>query len=209
MDPPLGQRWLQLTGETDAADRLQPFGNFVSTRSDFGRAGGEALLRKEENQLRDTVMADNSLALMLDDVLNNTSLVLLMRYRGHALLFPGDAQWGNWSTWLLKSGADALLGEVTFFKVGHHGSHNSTPSSIVPKLTHPDLAAMISTQAKPFPSIPKAEMVTSLTGQSHHRTVRSDWVAVEGAPLPTVAGPNRLPKPFKRGALWIDYSKML
>lgn len=209
MDPPVGQRWLRLTGDSDLADRMQPFNGAAANRASFARAGGEALRRKEEAQLRDTVIADNSLALMLDDVLNNTSLVLLMRYRGCALLFPGDAQWGNWSTWLLKSGADAVLGEVTFFKVGHHGSHNSTPSSIVPKLTHPDLAAMISTQSSPFPSIPKAEMVTSLTGQCHHRTVRSDWVAVEGVPPPAVAGPSRLPKPFKRGALWIDYSKLL
>jgi beta-lactamase superfamily II metal-dependent hydrolase len=144
---------------------------------------------------------------MLDDVLNNTSLVLLFRYRGAALLFPGDAQWGNWSTWLEKSGADGLLSDITFFKVGHHGSHNSTPRSVVPKLTHPDLAAMISTQGKPFPSIPKMEMVDELTGQSHHRTVRSDWIAVPNAPNST--GPTNLPQPFKRGELWIDYVKTL
>jgi beta-lactamase superfamily II metal-dependent hydrolase len=209
MDPPAGQRWLRAAGASDASDLMQPFSDMIATRRVIGRAGGAVLQRTEEKQLRDEVLADSSLALMLDDVLNNTSLVLLMRYRGAALLFPGDAQWGNWSTWLEKSGADALLGEVTFFKVGHHGSHNSTPRSIVPKLSHPDLAAMISTQNKPFPSIPKAEMVTGLTTQSHRRTVRSDWVTVAGAPPPPLAGPTKLPKPFKRGALWIDYLRTL
>jgi beta-lactamase superfamily II metal-dependent hydrolase len=209
MDPPAGQRWLRAAGDSDADDRMQPFADRSIPRRGIEAAGGAILQRAEERQLRDEVSADNSLALMLDDVLNNTSLVLLMRYRGAALLFPGDAQWGNWSTWLEKTGADALLGEVTFFKVGHHGSHNSTPSSIVPKLNHPDLAAMISTQGKPFPSIPKKEMVDSLTAQCHKRTVRSDWVAVDGAPLPALAGPNKLPKPFKRGSLWIDYVKTL
>jgi beta-lactamase superfamily II metal-dependent hydrolase len=209
MDPPAGQRWLRAAGDSDATDRVQPFEDAVVARGRVGQAGGETLQRTEEKQLRDAVLADSSLALMLDDVLNNTSLVLLMRYRGAGLLFPGDAQWGNWSTWLEKNGADALLGDVTFFKVGHHGSHNSTPRSIVPKLTHPDLAAMISTQSKPFPSIPKAEMVTSLTAQCHRRAVRSDWVTVPGAPPPPLAGPARLPKPFRRGALWIDYVKTL
>jgi hypothetical protein len=200
---------LRAGGDSDVADRMQPFRDVVATRAGIEKAGGEILQRAEERQLRDEVSADNSLALMLDDVLNNTSLVLLMRYRGAALLFPGDAQWGNWSTWLEKSGADAMLGEVTFFKVGHHGSHNSTPRSIVPKLSHPDLAAMISTQVKPFPSIPKMEMVDSLTAQCHRRTVRSDWITVDGAPLPALAGPTKLPKPFKRGSLWIDYVKTL
>ena len=209
MDPPAGQRWLGAGGIPDPSDRMRPFSELACKREQYVAAGGEALQSSDVKDLRDEVNTESSLALMLDDVLNNTSLVLLMRYRGTALLFPGDAQWGNWSTWLLKSGADSLLGEVSFFKVGHHGSHNSTPSSIVPKLTHPDLAAMISTQCKPFPSIPKSEMVTSLTSQSHKRTVRSDWVAVQGAPPPAVAGPAKLPKPFKRGALWIDYSKLL
>ena len=62
-------------------------------------------------------------------------------------------------------------------------------------------------RAFPFPSIPKMEMVDELTGQSHHRTVRSDWIAVPNAP--NLTGPTNLPQPFKRGELWIDYVKTL
>jgi hypothetical protein len=217
MDPPAGQRWLRANGTSDPQDRIEPFRDEVRTRSALSRRRACLLDAKEERDLQNAVVANDALALTLDDVLNNTSLVLLFRYRGVSLLFPGDAQWGNWSTWLEKSGAEAILNEIVFFKVGHHGSHNSTPKTIVPKLTHPELAAMISTQDRPFPTIPKqlmvdslsaqSLMVDSLSAQSHHRLVRSDWVPVSGVP-PTV-GPNTLPKPFQRGALWIDYLRTL
>jgi beta-lactamase superfamily II metal-dependent hydrolase len=208
MDPPAGQRWLRAGGASDPSDRLEPFRSEVRKRSILSRRSAACLLSDaEERELQKAVIANDALALMLDDVLNNTSLVLLFRYHGAALLFPGDAQWGSWSTWLEKSGADALLNEVNFFKVGHHGSHNSTPKTIVPKMNHPDLAAMISTQGLPFPSIPKQVMVDELTTQSHHRTVRSDWVPIAGAPV--AQGPAKLPKAFQRGSFWIDYVRNL
>ncbi len=208
MDPPAGQRWLQAAGSSRASDRIEPFRSEVCERSELRRRRGVCLLeRREERELQDAVIASDALALALDDVLNNTSLVLLIRYHGAALLFPGDAQWGNWSTWLEKSGSDAVLSEITFFKVGHHGSHNSTPKSIVPKLNHPEVAAMISTQDLPFPSIPKQAIVDELTRQCQRRTVRSDWVPIAGAPK--AKGPASLPKPFQPGPFWIDYLRTL
>ena len=209
MDPPAGQRWLRAEGGAAPEDRMEPFREAVETRAALRKRRPRpcVLDAKEERDLQNAVTANDALALTLDDVLNNTSLVLLFRYRGIALLFPGDAQWGNWSTWLEQQGADALLNEVVFFKVGHHGSHNSTPKTIMPKLTHPELAAMISTHGQPFPSIPKQVMVDALTTQSHRRTVRSDWVTVKGAPI--AESPAKLPKPFARGALWIDYVRTL
>ncbi len=83
-------------------------------------------------------------ALQLDDLTNNTSLVLALRLPdSRVLLFVGDAMVGNWLSWELIQPADwvrkgpggdiqnpptikELLGSVAVYKVGHHGSHNAT-----------------------------------------------------------------------------------
>ena len=72
----------------------------------------------------------------LDDAMNNTSLILYFTVGKRRLLFPGDAQIENWSYCLQedmgvakKLGAD--LSNVDLYKVGHHGSRNATPRSLV------------------------------------------------------------------------------
>jgi len=72
---------------------------------------------------------------ILDDQMNNTSLILLFEVGAKKLLFPGDAQIENWS-WALQDAPDAaqtraLLREVDFYKVGHHGSRNATPKTLL------------------------------------------------------------------------------
>lgn len=72
---------------------------------------------------------------VLDDQMNNTSLILLFEVGKKKLLFPGDAQIENWS-WALEDAPDAkktreLLSEVDFYKVGHHGSRNATPKNLL------------------------------------------------------------------------------
>lgn len=70
----------------------------------------------------------------LDDALNNTSVILLFRVGKRRLLFPGDAQIENWSYALRAEQAANLredLDEVDLYKVGHHGSRNATPRSLV------------------------------------------------------------------------------
>ncbi len=86
----------------------------------------------------DWLGAVSQLALNLDSDTNNTSLALAFEWgapgRGRILLFPGDAQVGNWLSWrdqTYKSGgramtADELLSRTLIYKVGHHGSHNAT-----------------------------------------------------------------------------------
>jgi hypothetical protein len=71
----------------------------------------------------------------LDDQMNNTSLILLFEVRGKKLLFPGDAQLENWS-YALEDAPDAkatrrLLAGVDVYKVGHHGSLNATPKTLL------------------------------------------------------------------------------
>lgn len=66
----------------------------------------------------------------LDKAMNNTSLILLFEASGRKLLFPGDAQWENWSYALSQPDIVKLLADVDLYKVGHHGSRNATPISL-------------------------------------------------------------------------------
>ncbi|ALL71379.1 hypothetical protein K788_0001820 (plasmid) [Paraburkholderia caribensis MBA4] len=76
------------------------------------------------------------LAIALDNMTNNTSLVLAIELvdNGDVLLFAADAQVGNWLSWSDCSwtidgqnvtGTD-LLKRTVYYKVGHHGSLNAT-----------------------------------------------------------------------------------
>jgi beta-lactamase superfamily II metal-dependent hydrolase len=71
---------------------------------------------------------------ILDDVLNNTSVILLFEIGERRLLLPGDAQIENWE-YALKVAPEAsenlkLLRRVDLYKVGHHGSRNATPRTL-------------------------------------------------------------------------------
>jgi hypothetical protein len=83
----------------------------------------------------DWLGGSSELALQLDSLTNNTSLVLAIELPNNdVLLFAADAQVGNWLSWQdLKwtvGGKTAtgpnLLKNAIFYKVGHHGSHNAT-----------------------------------------------------------------------------------
>lgn len=80
----------------------------------------------------DAALKNNALGIVtvLDDFLNNTSLILLFEVRGKKLLFPGDAQLENWSYALEQEGVKELLRDVDLYKVGHHGSRNATPKEL-------------------------------------------------------------------------------
>jgi hypothetical protein len=68
-------------------------------------------------------------------VCNNTSVVLLLEWKGKRLLFVGDAEWdggfkkgkanSSWNVmWNLHK--ERLKGALAFLKIGHHGSVNAT-----------------------------------------------------------------------------------
>lgn len=101
-----------------------------------------------------------SLALKLDSDTNNTSLALAIELvpSGKVLLFPGDAQAGNWNSWHKlewpRQGSAGgskdpvtiadLLNRTVLYKVGHHASHNATlREKGLEMMAHPDLVAMI------------------------------------------------------------------
>ncbi len=118
------------------------------------------------------------LALQLDSDTNNTSLALAFELgsSGRVLLFPGDAQVGNWLSWheglswAIDEGgrtrtvtAADLLSRTVLYKVGHHGSHNATlKEKGLELMTSDELTAMLPVDrvtaekmewAMPFPSL--------------------------------------------------------
>ena len=135
------------------------------------------------------------LALQLDSDTNNTSLVLAFELSsgGDVLLFPGDAQVGNWLSWeslewQIPEGAatrtvksDDLLARTVLYKVGHHGSHNATlREKGLELMASSELAAMIPvnrvTAKKMDWLMPFPALLTRLVEKTHGR-----------APVPSLA----------------------
>ncbi|OCP19939.1 MULTISPECIES: hypothetical protein [unclassified Ensifer] len=83
-------------------------------------------------------MMSNAFAYTAKDstLINNTSIMLLIGWRGRRLLFVGDAEWegtfvdgqhnGAWNVAWKRQRAK-LDQPVDFLKIGHHGSTNATP----------------------------------------------------------------------------------
>ena len=119
-----------------------------------GGTGEEAAWRQIES---DWLGAGETLALQLDSDTNNTSLALAIELSpgGKVLLFPGDAQVGNWLSWhnlrwsreddpTIAADAADLLRRTALYKVGHHASHNATlREKGLELMARPDLVAMI------------------------------------------------------------------
>ncbi|WP_428070947.1 MBL fold metallo-hydrolase [Chryseobacterium gambrini] len=106
----------------------------------------------------DWLYSAGNLAIALDNSVNNTSLALAFEFidSGRVLLFPADAQIGNWLSWsnyqwTVKNNdkketitIDDLLNRTVFYKVGHHGSHNATMKEQgLEKMNSNELIAMI------------------------------------------------------------------
>lgn len=106
----------------------------------------------------DWLFTAGNLAIALDSAVNNTSLALAFEFieTGKVLLFPADAQIGNWLSWsnyewTVKNNnkneivkIDDLFKRTVFYKVGHHGSHNATlKEQGLEKMVSKELIAMI------------------------------------------------------------------
>jgi hypothetical protein len=202
LDPPAGERFLRMNGrQPEAVNGVKPFlGKWLfhpARKSAF-----PLLDEKDRGSLEQLAGDPEGLAFALDQALNNTSVVTLLSYRGRFLLLPGDAQYGNWNSWLSQDGSDELLAEVDFYKVGHHGSFNATPTKAVAKMTKGKFGAMASTQNVPWASIPLDKLVTAVAARAAG-LVRSDSIPVKNAPKgPAV---SKLPPRFSQGKFWFDY----
>lgn len=210
MDPPASQRYFRLgpDGEEKTVNDLLPFTSKWHFTRNADALKQIRLSLQEEKHLQKE-LADPSLddlAFALDQAMNNTSLVTLLTFHGQHLLFPGDAQYGNWRWWLEHEQADQILSQVSFYKVSHHGSLNATPRGALEKMSTGQFAAMVSTQSTPWPSIPRPGLMKALTQQTAGKVVRSDWLPIPQAPKPSKApAPSHLPQGFSKGPFWYDY----
>jgi hypothetical protein len=223
MNPPKGHHFLRLNsdGEVEPVGKppfpskwLIPPERFAQDTANFRELGFSTDAAEFLKQIAGAPLDD--LAFALDQVMNNTSLVTLFIFRGHHLLFPGDAQWGNWRNFLVNESADDILPLIDFFKVAHHGSINATPPEIIDKMSTGKMGegkfgAMVSTEINTFNKVPLPALLTAIDTKSKQRIVRSDWVKAGTGSDPnayktqTPAKPARLPDGFKAGDFWIDY----
>jgi hypothetical protein len=195
---------------TAKLERAQPFAGNQRVAEDIVRANkelyrffhdhygfrardSEAWRRIETNWINPA----DSLALKLDSATNNTSLVLAFELQEskRVLLFPGDAQVGNWKSWHeggwdehngLRPGetiiAKDLLERTVLYKVGHHGSHNATlRRQGLEMMRSPELAAMIPVheewahKRRPYPwKMPFHPLYEDLQVRTQGRILRSD-----------------------------------
>lgn len=138
-----------------------------------------------------------SMALKMDSDTNNTSLVLAFELPDkQVLLFPGDAQVGNWLSWgdqpypwpsvPGRTGLtiDDILARVTLYKVGHHCSHNATLRQLgLEKMTDPRLVAMIplvrAAAEQNGWNMPYPELYAALKARTRQHVVIGDSVIAE------------------------------
>ena len=175
----------------------------------------------------------SDLALQLDSITNNTSLVLAFELidTGRVLLFPADAQLGNWLSWekltwkitepdgtVREVKAAELLERTVFYKVGHHASHNATATTRgLELMVREDLVAAIpvdravAMKRRPPWRMPADGLYTRLLEKTCGRVLRSDtdWPAPELRPSSiSKADWDRARKSAKIGVepLYIDFS---
>jgi hypothetical protein len=124
---------------------------------------------------------------VLDNAMNNTSLILLFEVNGKKLLFPGDAQIENWEYALSKPDVVAKLADVDLYKVGHHGSRNATPVTLWNQFSKRSASArrrdrlktLLSTEAgkhgteKEHTEVPRKTLVAELTHKSELHTTQT------------------------------------
>jgi hypothetical protein len=127
---------------------------------------------------------------------NNTSLALAIEFvdSGRVLLFPGDAEIGQWRSWHDEAltwsvpqpgGAQTvtvkdLLARTVLYKVGHHSSHNGTASvSGLELMTNADLHALITLDLQRIGSgwaktMPSPGLIRALIAKTKGRLFRID-----------------------------------
>lgn len=121
-------------------------------------------------------------------VCNNTSVVLLIEWKGRRLLFVGDSEWDgaykegtkancSWNVmWNLRR--KQLNGPLAFYKIGHHGSVNATPwgqtpaaskgeplailDAILPVKLKSNAQAIVSTRRGNYETIPRTDLLAEI-----------------------------------------------
>jgi len=227
-----------ISAGAQSADPAQPFDDAVGTRlSDVlaGAAENEIATFVREHYVggddrssqdwrridADWLAGGAELALRLDRGINNTSLVLAFEFvdSGRVLLFPGDAQAGNWLSWEKVAWsvdgstitADDLLSRTIYLKVAHHGSHNAMlKAKGLERMRSPDLAAFIpvnEVDAKKarWHEMPFLPILDALGERAGARVIRADdpWIGNDAAD-PPFETPSGAVRALRRGGLWVE-----
>ena len=170
MNPPSSESFLRANsgrGVEKSPEEMLPFPEALEYEFD-----------RKVVDLLDRVAGESALlgAVALEQAVNNTSLMLVFEVGEAVLFFPGDSQWGSWQMSLDDPISRNLLSRTRFYKIGHHGSHNSTPKTFVQKVLGGDFWAAASvTPHGRFTSIPKQELLEALRAKTGDgKVVRSD-----------------------------------
>lgn len=184
----------------------------ADVRNDWRRIGGESAATIE------------GLALQLTDFVNNLSLALAFQLRnGKYLLFPADAEAGNWLSWGKSGFHDADSGDAipslaiesimkgtVFYKVGHHGSHNGTYITdrfeLIPNTAHVFMPFEL---APSWPLIPAKGLMRHLDDQGYPYARSDNKVKPKGKFKPAkvqmpYVEPNSNTKDVKFRPLYVD-----
>lgn len=175
----------------------------------------------------DWMQAAETLALNLDSHTNNTCLVLAFEFTdtGQVMLFPADAQVGNWLSWhnlrwpiktatgTTEVTASDLLARTVFYKVGHHGSHNATLRAMgLEQMTSEDLVAFIPVVREQavknrWMGMPFGPLVKRLDEKTHGRLLISDQAKPDGASLHGLheEASTRFTLDVVEDPLWFEY----
>ena len=153
--------------------------------------------------------ATEGLALQLASLTNNTSLAIAFRLKsGRILLFPGDAQGGNWNSWSDNEASfgpiQILMERTVFYKVGHHGSHNGTFLANRYDSISKDAAVFMPFEpTAKWPSIPFEPLTTSF---AKHK----DFISSQTAENAGKEGAKNFSKgpvsPTTKRPLWVEWS---
>ena len=146
-------------GNSDGTDLL-PFETIYELNEKKSPLKDAYLDAKDKWRTIDTdwLLSSGSMALRYEGSINNTSLALAFQFIGseRVLLFPADAEVGNWTSWHeglswtikingvnKKVNAEYILNNTVFYKIGHHCSQNGSASRLgVNMMTSDDLTAM-------------------------------------------------------------------
>ncbi len=177
MDPPQGAAYFAVADDSGApalaSEAFRP--RWRLDRAAFDKANPESTFDLKDQKQLDTLAdePDGNVAAAIDRAVNNTSLIMMIEAGSQWLLFPGDAQWGSWNAAMSDDNCKSLMKRTTFYKVGHHGSHNATPRVAVDDLFAQGLISFFSTASiKQWPDVPRGPLVEAISKKG--KIARSD-----------------------------------
>ncbi|MCU1575917.1 MAG: uncharacterized protein JWP70_621 [Leifsonia sp.] len=186
MDPPASAQWLQAgpVKSPDATSMRSLFAPLYQVPgNEVGELPGELIKAQASLRIARLASADDQLlgaAAVLERSVNNTSVYFVLDVAGTRLLFVGDSQEGAWEHVLADEEARALVSNVVFYKIGHHGSHNATPKRFVESILGDGAYAMLpwGLVKKWRDTIPKTELLDALAQHGTH-LIRADAPVAE------------------------------